>query len=223
MTIGCKETVAVVEDDPVARVGLAALIASIGMECHESASAEEFLECGPNLDPSCIVLDLCLPGMNGQDLLERLVRCENSPPVVVVTGFATIPLVVNIMRGGAYTVLEKSCRTQELRETIQKAVARHHYLLQKRHQTELQKQCFETLSEVERRVAKGIAEGTSNSDLSQLLNLGLRTVEKRRQQVFRKLKVDNLPAFIEVLYRVAPDYVLPLPREDAASDFDKPC
>lgn len=207
LPINPRDIVAIIDDDPAARASLAALIDSLDMDCHASASAEEFLERGIEASPSCVVLDLCLPGLNGLDLLERLAAFGDAPPVIFVTGFATIPLAVKMMRDGAYHVLEKSCRTQELKDSIRMAVARHHLLQKQRQLTRQIKERFDSLSEVEWQVVKGMAEGIPNAQLAEQLSLGLRTIEKRRQQIFRKLDVDNLPAFIQLLYRAEPELI----------------
>ena len=207
MPIRSRDIVAVVEDDFAASSSLAALIDSLDMDCRTFASAEEFLERGLDAAPSCIVIDLCLPGMNGLDLMERFVTRSDAPPIIFVTGFATIPLVVKMMRDGAYTVLEKTCRTQELQEAIRTAVSRHHHSQRERQEIREIKERFDSLTEIEWLVVQGIARGTPNAQLAEQLNLGLRTIEKRRQQIFHKLRVDTLPAFIQLLYRADPDLV----------------
>lgn len=213
-----KDTVAVVDDDPAVRASVAAIINALGMQCQESKSAEEFLAQGREPALSCIVLDLCLPGMNGQELLNRLAARLDAPPVIVISGFASVSGAVRMMRDGAFTVLEKPCRPQELGENIQRAVVQHQTWLQQRLEAEVLKKRFAQLTDVEREIAKGIANGKSNTELSQQLNLGLRTVEKRRQQIFLKLDVDHLPAFIELLYRVAPEYVVPVEPPETKSN-----
>jgi two-component system, LuxR family, response regulator FixJ len=200
-----RDLVAIVEDDPIARASLATVVDSLGMDCQASASAEEFLEQGLNSSPSCIVLDHCLPGMDGLDLLERFAHRTDAPPVIFVTGYATVPLAVKMMQDGAYNVLEKPCRPQELKDSIRMAVSRHHALQARRKQTQEIRDRLDTLSEIEWQVVQGIAQGIPNAQLAEQLNLGLRTIEKRRQQIFRKLRVDNLPAFIQLLYRAEPE------------------
>lgn len=200
-----RDLVAIIEDDPIARASLATVVDSLGMDSQESASAEEFLEQGLQASPSCVVLDHRLPGMDGLDLMERFANRIDAPPVIIVTGYATVPLAVKMMQDGAYNVLEKPCRTQELKDSIRMAVTRHHAMQSRRKQVQEIRDKLDTLTEIEWQVVEGIAQGIPNVHLAEQLNLGLRTIEKRRQQIFRKLNVDNLPAFIQLLYRADPE------------------
>jgi FixJ family two-component response regulator len=110
--------------------------------------------------------------------------------------------------------LEKPCRNQELRIAIQSAVARHQRLQRQRELSRLSQSRLDSLSEIELAVARGIVQGTPNAQLAEQLELGLRTIEKRRQQIFRKLQVDSLPALISLLFQIAPDFVC-IPTNEA--------
>jgi two-component system, LuxR family, response regulator FixJ len=212
MTLNNRDLVAVVEDDPLARASLASVVASLGMDCQPYSSAESFLK--QDLSTlSCVVLDHRLPGMDGIELLEQFVSRLDAPPVIFITGFATIPLAVKMMRDGAYHVMEKPCRTHELKEAIRTAVARYHELRPERQHIQELRERLDSLSGIEWQVALGIAQGIPNAQLADELNLGLRTIEKRRQHIFRKLGVDNLPAFIKLLYRADPELLRTLSDE----------
>jgi len=216
-----RDLVAIVEDDPVARASLATVIDSLGMDCQELSSAEEFLAQGLSASPSCVVLDHRLPGMDGLGLMGHFVHRHDAPPVIFVTGYATVPLAVKMMKDGAYNVLEKPCRTQELKDSIRTAVSRHHASQARLKQIQEIRERLHTLTEIEWQVVEGIAQGVPNAQLAEQLNLGLRTIEKRRQQIFRKLQVDNLPAFIQLLYRAEPERLRGL-SDDVPSQSDWP-
>ena len=214
MTGEHNDVVAVIEDDSTARESLIALVESMGYRCHAMASAEAFLEQGLPLEPSCLVLDLQLPGMSGIDLLERLRALGERAPIIVITGFATIPLAVQMMRCGVFHLLEKPFRQLELKESLVKAVNGYRATRAEwRHQRQL-RQRYEALNDAERLVVRGMALGTPNSQLAQELNMGLRTLEKRRQQVLKKLQVDHLPGLIGLLYQIDRQFVLSLRDDD---------
>ncbi|PWU11933.1 MAG: hypothetical protein C5B51_01800 [Terriglobia bacterium] len=116
--------IAIVDDDASAREGLGHLIRSLGLRVETFASAKEFLDRPPGEKPSCLVLDLELPGLSGLDLQKRMAELELKIPIVFVTGHANIPASVQAIKAGAVEFLTKPLEEQELLKAIREAIER---------------------------------------------------------------------------------------------------
>ncbi|HEY1484343.1 MAG TPA: response regulator transcription factor, partial [Candidatus Acidoferrum sp.] len=112
-------TVYVVDDDSAVRKALDSLIRSIGLKARSFASADEFLRADLRGAPSCVILDVRMPGLSGLDLQNELQRLENSIPVIFITGHGDIPMAVHVMKAGAVEFLSKPFRDQDLVDAIQ--------------------------------------------------------------------------------------------------------
>lgn len=199
------DRIAVIDHDPVCRSSYSTLFGSWGIQCSAYPAAEDFLE-QERLDQlSCLVSGYALPGMNGLELLDQVNAQSDYLPIVFVTGVTTIALAVKLMQGGAFHVLEKPCRQEVLEATVHEALAEKHKHRRLHFRIRNWKAALNSLTWDETRVAQGIAAGTPNAQLAQQLDLGLRTVEKRRRKVFEKLSVDSIPALIEMLFYAAPE------------------
>ena len=122
LPVDSEPTVFIVDDDPAVRRGLAVLVRSMRLRPEAYASAQDFLDAYALSRPGCMLLDVRMPGIGGLELLDRLVREEMHLPVIVISAFGDVPMVVRAMRAGALTFLEKPCRDQQLWEAIQEAL-----------------------------------------------------------------------------------------------------
>jgi len=185
-------TVYVIEDEPTVRQAIRALSESMGLRVQEFDAAEDFLQEVTTETVGCIVADFRLRGMSGVELLEKLSETSRRRPMVIITGYATTPTVVRAMRNGAITVLDKPFDPNELWRAIREAI-REDQLGRAKHAQILDlKERFSQLTEQERIVLQLIVSGNINKQISKHLDVSVRTVESRRQQIFRKTGAKNL-------------------------------
>src|SRR5467141_4853942 len=118
-------TVLVIDDDPDLRASVGRLLRSLGLDAHVFASISDFLKSNPPDGPTCLVLDVRLPGQSGLELQRELAGAERQLPIIFITGHADIPMSVQAMKGGAIEFLTKPFRDQDLLEAIQLGHARH--------------------------------------------------------------------------------------------------
>ena len=184
----------VVDDDPAARSSLSALIESRGGEAQVFASAEEFLAGYDQQRTGCVVTDVRMLGMSGLELQEHLQVVDGALPVIVITAFGDVPQAVRAMRLGAVTFLQKSCGDQDLWDAIQRALdAAQSAETQQRRETARQ---LAQLRPEDRAVLKLMIAGKSNKAIASELSIGLRTVEARRQALFKRLHTNSLAVLV---------------------------
>ncbi len=185
-------TVFIIEDEPAVRQAVKGLSESLGLNVKEFETAEEFLSAGIDDSTGCIVADVRLRGMSGVELLETISESGRRRPMVIITGYATTPTVVRAMRNGAVTVLDKPFDPNELCDSIRMAIREDQVGRAKHEQVMDLKERFSLLTDQERIVLKLIVGGYINKQISKHLDVSVRTVESRRQQIFRKTGAKNL-------------------------------
>jgi two-component system, LuxR family, response regulator FixJ len=197
----------VVDDDPAMRSSLRWLIESVGLVVHTCASAQEFLQMYHVGDPGCLVLDIRMPGMSGLDLQAELTERQIHIPVLIITGYAEVPLAVRAMKAGAFDFIEKPFSDQTLLDRIraalvQDAVARRQRTTRQEVQARLR-----LLTGRERDVLAGVVTGKSNKQIAAAIGLSPKTVEVHRSHVMEKLKADSLAELIRLwmLVKGAPE------------------
>ena len=189
-------TVYVIEDEPTVRQAIRTLAESMGLAVKEFDSAEDYLQ-EVDVDAiGCIVADVRLRGISGVELLERLAETGRRRPMVVITGYATTPTVVRAMRNGAVTVLDKPFDPNELWQAIREAIREDRLGRAKYTQLIDLKERFSHLTEQEKIVLRLIVSGYINKQISKHLDVSVRTVESRRQQIFKKTAARNLGELI---------------------------
>lgn len=191
-SLGKEPTVYVVEDDLGVRKAIRTLAESMGLNAREFDSAEHFLEDYEITDAGCIVADIRLQGMSGVELLEELSTRGRKVPMVIVTGYANTSTVVRAMRSGAVTVLDKPFDPNELWEAIREAIREDGLSRAKATQIADLRERFAQLTDQERTVLRLIVQGYINKQISKHLDVSVRTVESRRQQIFKKTGARNL-------------------------------
>src|SRR5215831_15832690 len=192
-----QPTVYVVDDDPAMRSSLRWLIESVGLTVRTCASAQDFLRTYEG-DPGCLVLDMRMPGMSGLDLQAELAARKIHIPILIITGYAEVPLAVRAMKGGAFDFIEKPFSDQALLDRIRAAVAldeeaRHHRVARQEVASRLR-----LLTARERDVLSRVVTGKSNKVIAAELRLSTKTVEVHRAHVMEKLKADSLADLIRL-------------------------
>jgi len=190
--------IAIVDDDPSAREGLRSLLRSAGLKVETFASAQEFLV-RPGLDvPSCLVLDLQLPGLSGLDLQKRMAEVGLGVPIVFLTGHGNIPASVQAMKAGAIEFLTKPFDDAELLRAIQEAIERDRLTRQQRaDMTELRDR-YESLTAREQEVLQQVVSGLLNKQVAAELKITEFTVKIHRGRVMRKMHADSLPDLVRM-------------------------
>jgi FixJ family two-component response regulator len=193
-----EATVFVVDDDAAARESVVALVGQKGLPARGFSSAEDFLS---DYDPTrkgCVVIDVRMAGMSGLDLLRKLRGQKTSLPVVVITGYADVPMAVQAMQEGAVTFLEKPCHEQELWQAIHQALelerSQH---VQRKQRAETQSR-LATLTQDELEVFRRLLAGHANKRIAADLDIGLRTVELRRSNIMKKMQATSLPDLVRM-------------------------
>ncbi|WP_339944289.1 MULTISPECIES: response regulator transcription factor [Novipirellula] len=191
-------TIHVVDDDKESRQVVVELVRSMNLAVESYESAEDFISRYNGKRPACMVTDKKMPGMNGVELIERLRDMQITIPIVMVTGFADVPSTVRAIRGGAITLIEKPCGQAELRKGIEEAVQLEQENLEKDQQVNEAKRLVATLDEKEMDVAKLLVEGLANKVIASRLDSGLRTIEKRRSTILKKLDVQSVAELVQI-------------------------
>jgi len=197
-------TVYVVDDDPAMRSSLRWLIESVGLTVRTCASAQDFLRTYEG-DPGCLVLDMRMPGMSGLDLQAELAARKIHIPILIITGYAEVPLAVRAMKAGAFDFIEKPFSDQTLLDRIRAAVTQDENARRRRaarHEVEAR---LRLLTARERDVLDRVVTGKSNKVIASELRLSTKTVEVHRAHVMEKLKADSLADLIRLSLLVTED------------------
>jgi FixJ family two-component response regulator len=187
MTAADAPTVFVVDDDAGVRASIQGLLKSARLRCASFGTAEEFLRNKPPDGPSCLVLDVSLPGVNGLDFQRQLGAAGIQIPIIFITGHGDIPMTVKAMKSGAVEFLTKPFHDQDLLDAIRQALDRDRVArLQQNNFTELRK-CYEALSERERQVMGLVVSGMLNKQIAFALGISEITVKIHRGAAMHKM------------------------------------
>ncbi|HVN21341.1 MAG TPA: response regulator [Dongiaceae bacterium] len=190
--------VAVVDDDLSARQGLSSLIRSAGLRVETFASAQEFLARSGAETPSCLVLDLQLPGLSGLDLQQRMTEVRMEIPIVFLTGHGNIPASVQAMKAGAVEFLTKPFDEQDLLQAIQEAVERDRRTRQQHAEMRELRNRYESLTAREQEVMQHVVSGLLNKQVAAELNITEYTVKIHRGRVMRKMHAESLADLVRM-------------------------
>jgi FixJ family two-component response regulator len=186
-------TVFIVDDDPAIRESLVSLLRSVGLEARALASVPEFLNSPRPDGPTCLVLDVRLPGRSGLDLQRELSAANIQLPVIFITGHGDIPMSVRAMKGGAIEFLTKPFRDQDLLDAIDIGLTRDRERRESDRELRTLSERFETLTSREREVMSYVVMGRLNKEIAGDLGISEITVKVHRAQVVRKMNADSLP------------------------------
>jgi FixJ family two-component response regulator len=188
----------IVDDDPDIRDSLRFLLKTVGLRTATFSSAAEFIGGYRCVGPSCLVLDVRMPGTSGLDLLERLTAGGVRIPVIFITAYADVPMAVRAMKSGAVEFLEKPFNGQLLLEKVQRAVKRDGERLARESSHHEVRSRLDKLTGKEREVLGMIRDGRPNKEIAARLEVTPRAVELRRASLMRKLGVRSLPDLLRL-------------------------
>ena len=204
MTAPRDAVVVVVDDDLSVREALDSLLRAAGLRCESHGSAAEFL-LAPRPDaPTCLVLDVHLPGESGLDLLRAMRESGASIPVVFITGRATIPMSVQAMKLGAVEFLQKPFGERELLAAIDHALARDEAARAARAEQRALGALLDRLTPRERDVFRLVAAGRMSKEIATELGTALQTVKQQRSRVMQKLGVRSVAELVRLAERGQP-------------------
>ncbi len=193
-----EPVIAIVDDDPSAREGLQSLIESAGWMTETFASAQEFLARPGAEAPSCLVLDLQLPGLSGLDLQKRMAEVGLEIPIVFLTGHGNIPASVQAMKAGAVEFLTKPFDEEELLRAVLEAIERDRRTRQRHAELRELRDRYESLTAREQQVMQQVVSGLLNKQIAAELNITEFTVKIHRGHVMRKMRADSLPDLVRM-------------------------
>ena len=188
----------IVDDDISVRESLELLIQTQGWQPETFASAGEFLDRPRALVPSCLVLDISLPGLNGLELQKRVAVERTDMPIIFITGYGDVPKTVQAMKAGAVEFLTKPFNDEVLLGAVRQALERSRLALS--HDTEMHelRDRYASLTPRERQVMMLVVSGLLNKQVGGELGISEITVKAHRGQVMQKMKADSLAALVKM-------------------------
>jgi len=191
----------VVDDDVSVRESLELLIGTAGWQPETFQSAQEFLSRPRATVPSCLVLDVTLPGLNGLELQKQLAE-RTDMPIIFITGHGDVPMTVQAMKAGAVEFLAKPFKDDVLVDAIRGAIERSRAVLLQDSETRALLDCYASLTPREREVMTCVVAGLLNKQVGGQLGISEITVKAHRGQVMRKMKADSLPDLVRMAARL---------------------
>jgi FixJ family two-component response regulator len=191
----------VVDDDISVRESLELLLRTAGWQSEIFASASEFLSRPRATVPSCLVLDMKLPGLNGLELQQQLVE-RTDMPIIFITGHGDVPMTVRAMKAGAVEFLTKPFKDDVLLTAIRGAIERSRVALRQDSEIRVLRDSYASLTPREREVMALVVSGLLNKQVGGELGISEITVKAHRGQVMRKMKADSLPDLVTMAARL---------------------
>jgi FixJ family two-component response regulator len=194
----------VIDDDASVRKAVSRLLRLAGLEVEALASAREFLERPMTDRPSCLVLDIRMPGPSGMDLQATLEKARRDIPIVFMTGHGDVSTGVRAMKGGAVDFLEKPFRARELLACVQRGLARSQQSRADRAESAAVEQRFATLTARERDVLRLVITGMLNKQIAGVLGIAVKTVKIHRGSLTHKMQAGSVAELIHMAEKLGP-------------------
>jgi len=193
-----ESIVFIIDDDPLYRRSSERLVRSVGFDVQSFETARDFMSSRrPNV-PSCLILDVRLPGLSGLDLQQKLAEAGVHIPIIFVTGHGDIPMSVQAMKAGAVEFLTKPFRDQALLDAIRQAIGRDRAARRQHARNADLRRRYESLKPREREVFKCVVSGMLNKQIADELGATERTVKFHRGNIMRKMQVKSLAELVRM-------------------------
>jgi FixJ family two-component response regulator len=186
-------SVLVIDDDPTFRDSVTRLLRTVGLHAREFSSVPEFLRADPPEGPTCLVLDVRMPGRSGLELQRDLAAANRQLPIIFITAHADVPMTVQAMKGGAIEFLTKPFRDQDLLDAVEAGLARDRARRETDRALAALRERFGTLSSREREVMLHVVAGRLNKQIANDIGIAESTVKVHRTHLMRKMKAHSLP------------------------------
>jgi len=188
-----QPTIVVIDDDADVRGSLGGLLRSVGLQVRLLASVDEFLKSGRPDGPTCLILDVRLPGRSGLDFQRELSTANIHIPIIFITGHGDIPMTVQAMKGGAIEFLTKPFRDHDMLEAVQLGLARDRAWRESEKALAVFRARYDSLTPREREIMALVVTGRLNKQIAGDLGISEITVKIHRGQVMRKMQASSLP------------------------------
>jgi FixJ family two-component response regulator len=181
-----------IDDDQAVREGVVDLLRSVGRSVHSFGSVQEFMDSNRPEVPSCIVLDVRLPGMSGLEFQRSLIRSNIHIPVIFISGHADIPMTVRAIKSGAIDFLTKPVHEQKLLDTVQAAIEHDRARRKQAKGVAALRDRFDSLTPRERQIFTLMVSGRRNKQIAVQIGLSEMTVKVHRTHVMQKMRANTV-------------------------------
>jgi RNA polymerase sigma factor (sigma-70 family) len=186
-------SVLVIDDDPEFRDSVARLLRTVRLETRQFSSVSDFFKSDPPGGPTCLVLDVRMPGRSGLELQRDLAAMNRQLPIIFITAHADVPMTVQAMKGGAMEFLTKPFRDQDLLDAVEAGLVRDRAQQERERALAVLRERFDALSPREREIMLHVVAGRLNKQIANDIGITASTVKVHRTHLMRKMKARSLP------------------------------